>query len=167
MAHSGKTSQPILEAAKQLEEELPAIPEAHFADCIKIQNELQLIDIDLTPRQIHALWARWSRRNRLEWVSPEKEIVLCLMSFCTGQEGLSQEQKWQWLLGQMSGLAFFRKKCLSAKGQIGWLSENGYVHEIFGAGCAFIAIAHFAGHWACRSHFSRIVPLRCRFLQQL
>ena len=88
---SGKTSRCILDAARQLEEVLPAIPEAHLADCIKIQTELLSIDIDLSPQQVHALWARWARRNGLEWVSPEREIVLCLMSVCTGQATRSLE----------------------------------------------------------------------------
>ena len=60
--------------------DLLGIPTQHKEDCHYIQRLMGEFDLDMTVRQIHALWARHSRRNGVEWMKPEHEIALCLES---------------------------------------------------------------------------------------
>ena len=72
----------ILYAALKTLDELPDIPEERIIDCQKILAVLHQSDIDLTLRQSHALWMRWSDRNGVEWLSPSAEIIPCLLAVC-------------------------------------------------------------------------------------
>jgi integrase len=57
---------------------LPAVPMERMSDCKLIRNAVASLGLTLSEEQIHMLWAKNSRRNGVEWMTPEHEILLVL-----------------------------------------------------------------------------------------
>ena len=77
----------IITAVESLQDALPTVPDERLEDCSRILVELQLLDLDLTLRQAHALWMKWSHRSGVEWIRPDKEIILCLVAVSQNNVG--------------------------------------------------------------------------------
>jgi len=57
---------------------LSAVPMERVSDCQSIRNTMASLGLALSEEQIHMLWAKNSRRNGVEWMTPEHEIPLVL-----------------------------------------------------------------------------------------
>ncbi len=57
---------------------LPDVPAERVSDCRLIVNTMTVLGLDVPEKQIHMLWAKNSRRNGVEWMTPEREIPLAL-----------------------------------------------------------------------------------------
>ncbi|MFS2023204.1 hypothetical protein [Massilia sp. CT11-137] len=57
---------------------LPAVPMERMSDCKLIRNAVASLGLAPSEEQIHMLWAKNSRRNGVEWMTPEHEIPLVL-----------------------------------------------------------------------------------------
>jgi integrase len=57
---------------------LPAVPIERVSDCQLIRNAVGSLGLALFEEQIHMLWAKISRRNGVEWMTPGQEIPLAL-----------------------------------------------------------------------------------------
>lgn len=57
---------------------LPDVPAELVSDCCLIQNMMSVLGLAMSQEQIHALWAKNSRRNGVEWMTPEREIPLAV-----------------------------------------------------------------------------------------
>jgi site-specific recombinase XerC len=57
---------------------LPNVPVERVHDCRLIQNTMTALGQALSEEQIHLLWAKGSRRNGVEWMTPSREIPLAL-----------------------------------------------------------------------------------------
>lgn len=69
----------------------PSVPVERVSDCLLIRATMAAHGTDLSEEQIHALWAQHSRRNGVEWMTPESEILLALnasASIIVGKFGL-------------------------------------------------------------------------------
>lgn len=58
--------------------ELPDVPVERVNDCRLIQNTMSALGLALSEDQIHILWAKYARRNGVEWMTPGHEILLAL-----------------------------------------------------------------------------------------
>jgi len=67
--------------------DLLTIPDAHRTDSQYIRGMLEAFDLELTLRQVHALWSLHSRRNGVEWMKPEREIALGMEAQALGLMG--------------------------------------------------------------------------------
>ena len=83
--------QAILDAVSELDAAATPFPSERLADCQKIQMELQLLDLDLTLRQVHSLWLRWALRNGQPWIRPDGEILLCLVAVSARPHAIREE----------------------------------------------------------------------------
>jgi site-specific recombinase XerC len=57
---------------------LPNVPVERVHDCRLIQNTMTALGLAVSEEQIHMLWAKNSRRNGVEWMTPSREIPLAL-----------------------------------------------------------------------------------------
>lgn len=57
---------------------MPSVPLERVSDCRSIIDTMALHGLALSEEQVHALWAQHSRRNGVEWMTPEREIPLAL-----------------------------------------------------------------------------------------
>jgi site-specific recombinase XerC len=58
--------------------ELPKVPSERMHDCTLIRETMAAIGLTVSEEQVHWLWAKNSRRNGVEWMTPEREIPLAL-----------------------------------------------------------------------------------------
>lgn len=87
---AGLRAKEVIQAAvSAMQSDLPVIPGERLQDCVRILEGLQLIELDLTLRQVHVLWLRWSSRSGVEWVKPDREILRCLEAVCPDVAGHS------------------------------------------------------------------------------
>lgn len=54
------------------------VPVERVSDCRLMANTMTALGLDVSEEQIHMLWAKNSRRNGVEWMTPEREIPLAL-----------------------------------------------------------------------------------------
>ncbi|MDN4058024.1 integrase domain-containing protein [Massilia sp. YIM B02769] len=57
---------------------LPTVPPERVSDCQAIRVAMARFGLAMSEEQIHMLWAKNSRRNGVEWMTPEHEIPLVL-----------------------------------------------------------------------------------------
>lgn len=57
---------------------LPAVPVERVSDCQLIRNTMTVLGLTVAETEIHMLWSKNSRRNGVEWMTPEREIPLAL-----------------------------------------------------------------------------------------
>jgi site-specific recombinase XerC len=57
---------------------LPDVPVERVSVCRLIANTMAVLGLDVSEKQIHMLWAKNSRRNGVDWMTPEREIPLAL-----------------------------------------------------------------------------------------
>lgn len=57
---------------------LPTVPLERVSDCQAIRVAMARLGLAMSEEQIHMLWAKNSRRNGVEWMTPEHEIPLFL-----------------------------------------------------------------------------------------
>lgn len=57
---------------------LPKVPFARAHDCVLIRDTMAALGLALSEEHVHLLWAKNSRRNGVEWMTPEREIALAL-----------------------------------------------------------------------------------------
>ena len=57
---------------------LPEVPVERMGDCQSIRKAMTVLGLTASEEQIHMLWAKNSRRNGVEWMTPEREIPLAL-----------------------------------------------------------------------------------------
>ena len=74
----------IEEGIRFLPSQLNDIPEERRNDCISIRNSLDASFIDLSLKQIHALWQLWSGRCGSDWVKPSQEAELIIEAISVG-----------------------------------------------------------------------------------
>lgn len=64
---------------------LPTVPFERVSDCQAIRVAMARLGLAMSDEQIHMLWAKNSRRNGVEWMTPGHEIPLVL---CASAEAL-------------------------------------------------------------------------------
>lgn len=57
---------------------LPAVPAERMSDCQLIRDSINALNLAASNEQIHALWAKSSRRNGVEWMAPKQNILTVL-----------------------------------------------------------------------------------------
>ncbi len=59
-------------------DELEVVDPSYRADCALIRDNIELLGIEITPKQIQFLWKIYSERNGVKWVKPERSLAVCL-----------------------------------------------------------------------------------------
>lgn len=59
---------------------LPSVPVERVSDCRLICDAVHPLGFAVCLEQVHALWARHARRNGVEWMKPDGEVLLALQS---------------------------------------------------------------------------------------
>lgn len=58
--------------------ELPMVPSERMHDCTLLRETIASVGLPMSEAQVHLLWAKNSRRNGVEWMTPGREIPLAL-----------------------------------------------------------------------------------------
>ena len=59
---------------------LEDVDDLRRSDCLHIRNILEVLEVEITLKQVQHLWKIYSERNGMPWVKPEKEIAICVES---------------------------------------------------------------------------------------
>lgn len=60
--------------------ELEAVADERLEDCQHVRNILEILEVEIHLKQVQHLWMIYCARNGVEWMSPEKEIGICIES---------------------------------------------------------------------------------------
>jgi len=60
--------------------ELEDVEDIWRADCLHIRNILEVLEVDIHLKQIQHFWRIYSARNGMQWLSPDREIGICIES---------------------------------------------------------------------------------------
>ncbi|GGC87820.1 integrase domain-containing protein [Undibacterium terreum] len=59
-------------------QDLEPLVDNYRADCTSIRSILDVLEVEITLKEIQYLWKIYSERNGVAWVRPEKEIGICI-----------------------------------------------------------------------------------------
>lgn len=62
--------------------DLDDLCEEYKEDCIHIRNVLEILDVDISLKQVQHLWRIYSKRNGVQWMTPNQEIGICIEAAC-------------------------------------------------------------------------------------